>query len=143
MLINQLKSDLVTAMKAGEALRTQVLRMILSELNYKKIDLGRELTDDDVIVVLQKEAKKRREAIESYTQGGRMDQVQSEKDELEIVSAYLPSLLGEAELRAEIAKMDLPGDFGSAMRIVSPHFKGKADGALVAKIVKDILSADH
>lgn len=143
MLIDQIKSDLVTAMKAGEALRTQVLRMILSEINYKKIDLGHELTQDDVIVVLQKEAKKRREAIESYTTGGRTDQAQSEKEELAIISVYLPALLSEAELRAEIAKMDLSGDFGSAMRVVSPVFKGRADGALVAKVVKEVLSADH
>lgn len=89
MLFDQIKTDLIDALKKGEALRVSTLRLLLSEVNYKKIDVQRELTDEDVIVVIQKEAKKRREAIESYILGNRPEQAESEKKEQEILQSYL------------------------------------------------------
>lgn len=123
-------------------MRTSVLRMLVSELNYKQIDVQRDLTDEDVLVVIAKEVKKRKEAIESYTAAGRAESAAKEKQELEILQVYLPTLMTEAEVRAEIAKMEqLKGmtDFGQAMKIVSPMFKGRAEGGIVAKIVKETL----
>lgn len=124
-------------MKSRETLKVSVLRMLLSELNYKQIDVQRELTQEDVVQVLNREAKKRREAIESYTAAGRGEQVQKERQELEILQAYLPKMMSEIEIEKEIEKMDLPGDFGQAMRVVAPIFKGRADGSLVAKLVHE------
>lgn len=140
MLVEQIKADMTAAMKSGEVLRLSVLRMLVSEMNYKQIDAQRELTDEDVVVVLQKEAKKRREAIESYQKAGRTDQAEKEQEELEILQVYLPKMMGEEEIREEIKKIEEIkelNDFGQIMRIVAPKFKGRADGALVAKIVNE------
>jgi uncharacterized protein len=140
---DKLKADLVASMKAGDVLRTLVLRMLLSELNYKKIDLGRELTDVDVIGVVQKEVKKRREAIESFKAGGRVEQAETEAKELEILEKYVPKQMSEEEIRQEVIKLiKLTQDrsnFGAVMKVVAPEFRGKADGSVVAKIVKEML----
>ncbi len=134
---DRIKTDLVTAMKLGEALKVSVLRMLSSELGYKQIDVHRDLTDEDVTAVVQNEAKKRREAIESFAKAGREESVAKEKQELEILQAYMPKLMSEGEVKAEISKMDLPKDFGQAMRIAAPVFKGRADGSLVARLVHE------
>lgn len=142
MLFDQIKADLTASMKAGTSLRTSVLRMLLSELNYKHIDLQRDLVDEDVQAALAKEAKKRREAIEAYTAGGRAEQAESEKQELEILQTYLPKQLTEQEVRVEVTKRlsdEEIKDFGAAMKVVSPMFKGRADGQMVARIVKETL----
>ena len=139
----QFRADLISAMKSGQGLRVSVLRMLLSELNYKKIDIQKELSDTDVTGVIQREVKKRREAIESYQAGSRLDQAKQEAEEMELLLAYLPKMLSEEELRAEIAKVaevKSGAEFGQVMRVVSPLFKGKADGGLVAKIVKEMVA---
>ena len=138
--VDLIKADLMAAMKSGDGLKVSVLRMLSSEFNYKAIEVQRELTQEDILAVLNKEAKKRREAIDSFGKAGRPEQVEKEKKELEILSVYLPTLMSEDEVRAEIAKLDLPKDFGQAMRMASPLFKGKADGGMVANIVKQIIS---
>ncbi|KKT77237.1 MAG: hypothetical protein UW73_C0025G0009 [Microgenomates group bacterium GW2011_GWB1_44_8] len=138
--VDLIKADLMAAMKSGDSLKVSVLRMLSSEFNYKAIEVQRELTREDILAVLNKEAKKRREAIESFEKAGRPEQVEKEKKELEILSAYLPTLMSEDEIKAEIAKLDLPKDFGQAMRVAAPVFKGKADGSLVAKLVNEKIS---
>jgi len=119
-----------------------VLRMLLSEMNYKQIEVGRELTDEEVVGVVGREVKKRREAVESFKQGGREEQAAGEAQELEILQEYLPKQLSEAELTAEIDQA-LKGievkEFGPVMKVISPMFRGKADGALVAKLVREKL----
>ena len=135
----RLKTDLTAALKAGETLKLSVLRMLVSELGYKQIEVQRDLTDEDVVVVLNKEAKKRREAIESFTKGYRPEQAQKEQQELEILQAYMLKMMGEEEIKAELSKMDLPKDFGQAMRIAAPVFKGRAEGGMVARIVKEVI----
>lgn len=144
MLGDQIKSDMTAAMKAQEPLRLSVLRGIASELNYKKIEVQRELEDTDVVAVLQKEAKKRREAIEVYQKAGRPESARKEQDELAIIQKYLPVLLTEDQIKAQISALpELSGvtEFSQAMRIVSPLFRGKADGGIVAKIVKEQFSS--
>lgn len=136
---DQVQNDMVAAMKSGDALKVSVLRMVLSELNYKKIELQKELTDEDVIGVLNREVKKRREAIAAYRAGGREDSALGEEKELEILSGYLPIQLSEDEIKDQISKIkEIEGmtDYGSIMKIVAPMFKGRADGGLVAQIVK-------
>lgn len=146
MLTNNIQQDMIAAMKATEPLKVSVLRMLLSEINYKNIDLGRELTDDDVIGVIRKEVKKRTEAVESYTAGGRAEQAAQEKAEQAILELYLPALMTKEQIREEVDKqwLNIPegdqSDFGKVMRLISPLFKGKADGSMVAKIVKEKIS---
>ena len=135
----RLKAELTAALRAGETLKLSVLRMLVSELGYKQIEVQRDLTDEDVVVVLNKEAKKRREAIESFTKGYRLEQAQKEQQELEILQAYMLKMMGEEEIKAELSKMDLPKDFGQAMRIEEPVFKGRAEGGMVARIVKEVI----
>ncbi|MEK9200427.1 MAG: GatB/YqeY domain-containing protein [Patescibacteria group bacterium] len=139
MLFDQIKSDLVTAMRARDALVTLVLRTLLSELNYKKIDVQRELNDEDAVAVLLKEAKKRREAIDSYTAGGRGEQAVQEQNELAIIQKYLPAQMTADDVEKEILSIEEIKDqteFGQVMRVVSTRFKGRADGKLVADVVK-------
>ncbi|KKU28488.1 MAG: hypothetical protein UX80_C0003G0035 [Candidatus Amesbacteria bacterium GW2011_GWA2_47_11b] len=137
---DRIKADLTVAMKSGDALKVSVLRMLISALGYKQIDVQRDLTDEDVVVVVQNEAKKRREAIESFEKAGRVESATKEKRELEILQAYMPKLMSEEEVLAELSKMDLPKDFGQAMRVAAPLFKGKADGSLVARLVNEKIS---
>ena len=109
-----------------------------------KIDLQRELVDEEVIGVIRKEVEKRQEAIVSYEAGNRIDQAKQEQEEKEILEKYLPQLLSEEDIRNQIADgrfLDGATDFGQAMRVVSPVFKGKADGGLVAKIVKEWITS--
>ena len=137
---DRIKADLTVAMKSGDALKVSVLRMLISALGYKQIDVQCDLTDEDVVVVVQNEAKKRREAIESFEKAGRVESATKEKRELEILQAYMPKLMSEEEVLAELSKMDLPKDFGQAMRVAAPLFKGKADGSLVARLVNEKIS---
>ena len=140
MLFSRLQAEMKQALLNKESLKLLVLRMLVSELNYKKIDLQRELTDEDVIAVIRKAVKQRDESIASYTAGGRSDQVIQETQEKQVLQAYLPQLMSEEDIRKQIVDgrlLDGATDFGQAMRVVSPVFKGKADGGLVAKIVKE------
>lgn len=143
MQISRLSEELNTALKARDQTRVDTLRMLLSELNYKKIELQKDLTEEDILGVIKKEAKKRREAIESFKMGGRQAQADQEAAELAILEAYLPVQLSLADIRDRILGIkEIEGltDFGQVMRIVAPKFKGAADGAIVAGAVKDILA---
>ena len=140
MISDQARVDLNAAMKAGDSLRVSVLRMLISAFDYKKIELQHDLSEVEESTVVQNEAKKRREAIESYRAGGRVEQEEQEKQELEILQTYLPAQMSEEEIRAELGKMEVPSEFGQAMRVISPIFKGRADGAIVAKVVKQLLA---
>jgi uncharacterized protein YqeY len=144
-LSEQIKKDLFASMKAGDSLRTSVLRMLLSEMNYKQIELQRELNEADILGVISREVKKRKEAIESFTAGGRTQQAAGEEQEMAMLKSYLPQQMSEEEIRKEVMKIterlsdQEKTNFGLVMKVVAPELKGRADGALVAKIVKDIL----
>lgn len=143
MMIDQIKQDMIAALKAGEAVRLSVLRMLVSELNYKKINVQRELVDQDVLEVVGREIKKRKEAIVAYRQGGRDDQAKSEEEELQILQAYMPAQMSESDLRikiSDIRKQNSDLDFSGMMKLVAPMFKGIADGQTVASIVKELVN---
>lgn len=140
---DRIKTDLVTAMKSGDALRVSVLRMLTSALGYKRIEVQRDLTEEDVISVVQNEAKKRREAIESFEKAGRAESVAKERQELGILQAYMPEMMTEDEIRNEILEIrEIDGitDFGQVMKVVAPRFKSRADGGLVARLVNEKIS---
>ncbi len=145
MLADQIKSDLISALKAGEKLKVSVLRMLQSEVGYKQIDIQRPITDEDVVSVIAKEVKKRKEAIESFIAGGRKEQADIEQRELEILSGYMPAQLSEKEIETEIEKILNTletKDFGLVMKVVAPMFRGRADGRLVSEKVRQYLSSN-
>lgn len=132
--------DLKTAMKQRAALKVSVLRSMVASINNAAIEKRAELTEEEVEKILAKEAKKRQEAIELYIKGNRPELADKEKEELQLIKAYLPTQVDPETIKAAIAKMkeagELGGDFGSAMKAVMGKFKGQADGKLVAELVK-------
>lgn len=144
-----LQEELKQAMLARDELKTSVLRLLLSALNYYEIQkggAGYEATKEDVLAVLQKEAKQRKESIEQFKNAGRQELVDKETKELEILQKYLPEQMSEDEIR-EIVKETIReigttavADMGKVMGALMPKTKGKADGSIVSKIVKEELS---
>lgn len=149
-LKEQLQADLTTAMKARDEIGSSTLRMVLTAVTNEEVS-GKEsrvLTDDDVITVLGREAKKRKEAAEAYDSAGRAELAQRERDELVVIERYLPEQLSEEDVRAivdaAVAQVQAGGASGGAamgqvMKIVQPQVKGKADGGQVAAMVKSAL----
>lgn len=140
MLYSQIKMESQTAQKAGDSRLYNALKLLVSELSYAQVDYkAGELPDDEVIRVLNKEAKKRKDAIEIYEKVGDTGRADQEKYELSVIEKYLPSLMPEAEVEAEIAKIasetGLTG--GRLMGAVMGKLRGKADGGLVNKIVSE------
>ena len=150
-LKEQLHTDLITAMKARDALRTSTLRMALAAITNAEVagKEARELTDEDVVTVLSSEAKKRRESAEAFAAGDRQELADKEKAEAEILADYLPAQLTADEIRVIVtAAVESAGAAGEGMKamgkvmgIVSPQVKGKADGGAVAAEVKSQLGA--
>jgi uncharacterized protein YqeY len=149
-LKSRLQSDLTTAMKGRDELSAATIRMVLTAITNEEVagKEHRELSDDDVITVLGREAKKRREAAEAYGAANRPELAERERAELGVIQAYLPQALDEAELRAiidaAVAQVSASGASGGAamgqvMKLVQPQVKGRADGGQVAALVKAAL----
>jgi len=145
LITEKLKEDLKTAMKDKDKLRVSTLRMLLSEMKNTQLAERGELSEEKELSVLTSYAKKRRESIKGYEQGGRDDLAESERKELEIVMAYLPEQMGEDEIRAEVIKIigetgaSGPKDMGKVMGQMMARFKGKADGNAVKAIAMEEL----
>lgn len=149
-LKDQIMADLKQAMKDKDQDRLRVLRSLKSKLLEREISERKEgeatLSDEQTIEVLMKAAKQRKESIEQFEQGGRDDLVQSEKNELEIINSYLPEMLSEEEVRdiarTKIEELDAQNmaDMGKVMGAMMQELKGKAEGSLVSKVVKEELS---
>lgn len=145
-LLKKIDDDLKVALKDGNKLKLAVLRLLKSEIKYKQIELGRDLTDDDIIGIINSSAKKRRDSIEQFDKGGRKDLVDQETAELSIVFGYLPQQLSEAEIKELIIESikttgaASPQQMGLVMKDLSPKIKGKADGRLVSRLVTELLS---
>jgi len=139
-LLDQLTGEMKTAMKAGDKRRLGVVRMLISAIRYAEIDTP-EMTDEAIIAVLSKEAKKRRESIVAYREAGRDEQLEQEEYELALIEEYLPKMMEESEVRVEVKRiLDNAGEidnFGMVMNLVMKELKGKADGGVVSKIVKE------
>ena len=144
-LTEQLLEDMKLAMKSKDALKLSTIRLLRSSVSYAQIDKGSELTDDEVLEVLSREAKRRREAIDAADSGGRSDVADKERAELDIINAYLPKQLDEAEIEAiarevlaETGVTDLK-DRGKVMGPLMKRLKGKADGKLAGQVVEKLL----
>jgi uncharacterized protein YqeY len=141
-----LEHDLKEALRSKDERRKSTLRLALAAIHNSEIAKGKALEEGEALAVLSKEAKQRRESAAMFAQGGREDLVDQENKELEILAAYLPEQLSEAEIetraREVIAEVGATSaaQMGDVMRVLMPQMKGKADGQLVNAIVKRILS---
>lgn len=150
MLKQKLKEELKQSMLARTELKTSVLRMLLSAINYYEIQkggAGYEATDEDVLSVIQKEAKQRKDSIEEFKKANRPELVDKETKELEMLQVYLPAQMSEEQIR-EIVKQTISeigatsvADIGKVMGALMPKVKGKADGGMVSKIVRESLTS--
>jgi len=138
-ILERLTEEMKKAMKAQDKARLSAIRMLVSAVKYAEID-SPGMGDEKVVEVLRKEAKKRREAVEAYKQGGREAQAKEEENELKIIGEFLPVVMPEAEVREKV-KAVLEGknfnSFGEAMGEAMKTLSGKAEGGLVAKLVKE------
>jgi len=146
-----LRSDLTTAMKARDEVRSSTLRMVLTAITNAEVagKEARELSDDEIIGVLTSEAKKRREAATAFADGGRQESAEKERAEAAVIADYLPEQLSEAEVADLVARaIEQVGAAGEGMRamgkvmgVVQPQVKGRADGGAVAAEVRRQLGA--
>lgn len=139
-LRERILSDITAAMRSGDALRRDTLRMAESAIyNGEKRD-RRTYSDDDVATVLAREVKTRRESVEAFRKGGREDLASKEEAEIAILSAFLPEQLSEAEIAALVAEAiaatgaTTPRDLGKVMGWLAPRTRGRADGRLVSQL---------
>src|ERR1700744_3663493 len=139
-LKERLRADLTDAMRSRDQVRLRTIRMALSSITNEEVSGSNvhELSDEDIVKVLTREAKKRREAAEAYAAAGRADQAEAERAEGEVLAAYLPAQLSDDELAglvtaaiAETGASGMPG-LGKVMKAVTPQVAGRADGARVA-----------
>lgn len=144
-LKEQLRADMAAAMRGGEALRRDVLRMVIAAIKQTEIDTQRTLDDAGVQDVLRKQIKQRQESIADYTKAGRPAEVDREAAEIEIIEAYLPQMMSREEIEQiarpiieEIGATDAKA-MGQVMNRLMPHVKGRADGRLVNEVVRSLL----
>ena len=143
-LKDRLRADLTTAMKARDGVRTRTLRMALTAVSNAEVAgaASRQLSDDEVVTVLTREARRRREAAEAFAAAGRTEQAAAEQAEGEVLEGYLPAQLSDAEIteivQAEIAASGAacPRAMGQVMKAVTPKITGRAEGGRVAAEVR-------
>lgn len=145
-MLKKIEKDMMSALKNKEKEKAGSLRLIISKCKNKAIELGRDLSDSEVIKVLQTAAKQHKESIKMYKEGNRNDLVEQETTELGFVEDYLPSMMDEVEVKElikqiieEVGATDM-SDFGKVMPIVMKKGAGKIDGSLAQSIVKELLS---
>jgi uncharacterized protein YqeY len=138
-----LRAAMNAARKAQDKNRTLVLGTILSNLKNREIDFRRPATDDEVVDVVRKGIKIRREAVEQYTAGGRQDLVEAEQAQIRVLEEFLPPAVDPEEIRAAVRQAIAAGarDVGKVMGQVLPKYKGRADGKLINQIVREELQA--
>lgn len=145
-VVQRIDQEMKQALKAGDRDKVTVLRGLKSDLKYKQIALGKELSDDQVMDVLTQAAKKRRESIEQFQKGNREDLVRKEEAELAIITTYLPQQLSEDEVRTIVKEAiaetgaESAKQMGAVMKALMPKIKGRADGKLVSRIVSEFLA---
>ena len=144
-LKERIQSDLRTAMLARDEPRKAALRMLTAAIKNAEIEAGDELAEGDLLVVLQRQVKQRRESITEFRKGGRNDLVEREEAELEAFAGYLPEEASREEIeeaaQATIAETGASGprDIGKVMPVLIKRFQGKADGRVISEIVRGLL----
>ena len=144
-LKEQLTNDMKEAMKSHDKDRLAVIRMVRGAIRQQEIDGQKELGDEDVIAVMSKEIKMRKDSIEEFKKGGREDLIAKTQAEIDVLMPYMPAQLSEDEVRelvkAAVAETGAttPKDMGKVMGVLMPKVKGRADGKLVNTIVRSLL----
>ena len=141
-LLTRLQQDLTAARKAGDKAGVTVLGTTIAEVKNREIELKRDATDDDVVDVLRKAIKRRREAIDLYVKATREELAQTERTELATLERYLPAQVDDTEIRAAVrAAIDSgAANIGAVMGRVVPQFKGRAEGSTINAIAREELS---
>ncbi len=147
-LKEKLQSDLTDAIRSKDAIKSGTIRMLLAAITNEEVagKSAKVLSDAEVITVLSREAKKRREAVEAYTNAKRDDLANKEKEEAAVIALYLPEQLSEADIKKLITdaiaetSASGPAGMGLVMKVLQPKIAGKADGGLVSTLVKAALS---
>jgi len=147
-LKEKLQSDLTDAIRSKDGVKSGTIRMLLAAITNEEVagKSAKVLSDAEVITVLSREAKKRREAVGAYTQAKREDLANKEKEEAAVIALYLPEQLSEADIKKlitdAIAETNAsgPSGMGLVMKVLQPKIAGKADGGLVSSLVKAALS---
>ena len=146
-----LKNDLTEAIRSSDKVVSGTIRMVLTAITNEEVS-GKEarvLTDDEIITVLSREAKKRREAAEEFAKAGRTDKAADEKAEGDVIARYLPAQLSEDDIKKLIAAAIAstgaagPADMGKVMGAIKPQIAGKADGSMVSSLVKAALAGGN
>ena len=146
-ILDRLSGDLKVSLKGGDSLKSSVIRLIKSAVKYREIESKAPLSNDQVIEVIMSGIKQRRDSIEQFSKGGRLDLVEKETREIEILKGYLPQLLTDEELAAEVkATLKEVGatsakDMGKVMKALMPRLKGRAEGTKISSIVKELMDA--
>lgn len=141
-LLTRLQSDLGTSRKAQDKPLTLLLSTIISDVKNRKIELMRELTDDDVVDVIRKGIKRRKESVEMYEKAAREELAAKERAEVAMLEKYLPAQVSADELRAAVKAAIAGGaaNIGAVMGKVMPQFKGRADGSAINAIAREELA---
>ena len=150
-LKEKLQNDLTDAMRARDEIRSSTIRMILTSIKNEEVSgkEARELNDAELITVLSREAKKRREAAEAFDQAGAKDRANQERAEGVVIAEYLPKQLSEEEIKTLIAAAmaetgaNSPAQMGLVMKWLQPKIAGRADGGLVSSLVKAALAGGN
>ena len=142
-LLARLQGDLTATRKAQNKAMVLLLGTIIADARNREIELKRDLTDDDVVEVLRRGIKKRRESVEMYDKGGRADLAATERAEVDALAAYLPASVDDAEIRAAVVAAIEGGaaNVGAVMGKVMSQFKGRAEGSVINAIVREELAA--
>ena len=140
-LLARLQQDLTTARKSSDRARTLLISTILADAKNREIELKRDLQDDDVVDVIRRGIKKRRESVDIYRKAGRDDLADRERAEAEHLQGYLPAQVSDDELRAAVRVAIAGGarNIGAVMGKVMPQFKGRAEGGTISAIAKEEL----
>jgi uncharacterized protein YqeY len=147
-LEERLDADLKEAMRSGDSVRKLAIRAVKTALTEAKVagTEQRTLTDEDVLRIIQRQVKQRRDSIAEFAKGGRTDLISQEEAEIAVLEQYLPAQLGEAEIRARaqgvIAELGATDQkaMGPVMKRLTADLRGQADGALVSRVVRELLS---
>ena len=138
----KITEDMKSAMRAKDAARLSAIRLLLAAMKQREVDERIELSDADILAIIEKMLKQRRDSVTQYEAGGRQDLADVEKFEIEVLSGYMPQQLGEAEIAAEAAAAVTAAgakgmqDMGKVMAILKPKLAGRADMARVSALVK-------
>jgi len=148
-LVEKINNDLKEAMKSGDKIRLETIRSIRALiLEFQKSGSGKEFTDEEGIRILTAAAKKRKEAIEQFTNANRLDLAEKESAELKIIEEYLPKQLSKEEILEEVKRIANEvgakdkNDFAKVMPVAAKNLKGKADGKIIREIVEKYLSGN-